>query len=506
MFNYKSQKQLDIFDFKTDFESKLDPNNRWVKLANLLDWDKFAAVYAKSLSPTTGASSIDARIIIGALIIKHIEAKDDRGTIEVIQENPYMQFFLGFDSFNFKPIFDPSLFVHIRKRLGDDAFDEMNQLVILQALAQEQGVSDTGSEEKSNDESDTQVDTENKDEDKSSNRGKLQLDATVCDAHIKYPTDLGLLNDGRLKSEKIIDTLCEGLGIQKPRTYRQVAKKDWLNLSKSKKIAKKKMRAGIRKQLSYLKRNLNSIDKIIETYPLALSHLSKEEYRYLLIISELYRQQQEMYDENKHRVDYRIVSIHQPHVRPIVRGKQGKNVEFGAKINVSLQNGYATIDQFSFEAFNEGGYLIDQVEKYKKLHGHYPELVQTDGIYMTQQNRKFLKDNQIRHTGKPLGRPPQEQLSKKDKKIQKVERAERNHIEGKFGQGKTKYGLNKIMARLANTSKSWIGAIVFVLNILKLSKDIFVPLVNSVQNLLNHPIKLLNSIPKLTLNYQLRAA
>ena len=213
-----------------------------------------------------------------------------------------------------------------------------------------------------------------------------------------------------------------------------------------------------------------------------------------------------MYDENKRRVDYRIVSIHQPHVRPIVRGKQGKNVEFGAKINVSLQNGYATIDQFSFEAFNEGGYLIEQVEKYKKLHGHYPELVQTDGIYMTQQNRKFLKDNQIRHTGKPLGRPPKEQLSKKDKKIQKAERAERNHIEGKFGQGKTKYGLNKIMAKLANTSQSWIGAIVFVLNILKLSKDIFVPLVNSVQNLLNHPIKLLNSIPKLALNYQPRAA
>lgn len=176
-------------------------------------------------------------------------------------------------------------------------------------------------------------------------------------------------------------------------------------------------------------------------------------------------------------MDYRIVSIHQPHVRPIVRGKQGKNVEFGAKINVSLQNGYATIDQFSFEDFNEGGYLTDQVGKYNKLHGHYPELVQIDGIYMTQQNRKFLKDNQIRHTAKPLGRPPKEQLSKKDKKIQKTERAERNHIEAerrpsKFGQGKTKFGLNKIMARLANTSKSWIGAIVFVLNILKLSKDI----------------------------------
>lgn len=113
MFKYTSQKQLSIFDFHTDFESKLSAENRWVKMAGLLDWDKLAAVYAKNFSTTMGASSVDARIVIGALIIKHIEKRDDRGTIEAIQENPYMQYFLGLDHFTHEPVFDPSLFVYI---------------------------------------------------------------------------------------------------------------------------------------------------------------------------------------------------------------------------------------------------------------------------------------------------------------------------------------------------------------------------------------------------------
>lgn len=134
MFNYTPQNQLEIFDFKTEFESKLDLKNRWVKMAKLLDWDRFAQVYSQNLSSTMGAKGIDARIIIGALIIKHIEAKDDRGTIDAIKENPYMQFFLGFDHFSSEPVFDPSLFAHIRKRLGNEDFDKMNQVIIAKAL------------------------------------------------------------------------------------------------------------------------------------------------------------------------------------------------------------------------------------------------------------------------------------------------------------------------------------------------------------------------------------
>ena len=112
MLNYIPQNQLDIFNFKTEFKSKLDPNNRWVKMAKILEWDKFAMVYGENFSSTIGAKGVNARIVIGALIIKHIEGKDDRGTIEAIKKNPYMQFFLGFDHFSSEPVFDPSLFIH----------------------------------------------------------------------------------------------------------------------------------------------------------------------------------------------------------------------------------------------------------------------------------------------------------------------------------------------------------------------------------------------------------
>jgi transposase, IS5 family len=101
MFNYTPQNQLDIFNFKTEFESKLDLNNRWVKLAKLLDWDSFANIYSATFSANMGAKSVDARVVIRALIIKNLERKGDREAIEIIKKNPYMQYFLGFDCFHF---------------------------------------------------------------------------------------------------------------------------------------------------------------------------------------------------------------------------------------------------------------------------------------------------------------------------------------------------------------------------------------------------------------------
>jgi hypothetical protein len=462
MFNYTSHNQLDIFAFKTEFESKLNPENRWVKMSKILDWDAFASIYAENLSSTMGAKSIDARVVIGALIIKHIERKDDRGTIEMIQENPYMQYFLGLDQFSLEPVFDPSLFVHIRKRLGNDSFDKMNQLIIEKALKIENKTIDKLDEKTGNDDDDLGA------ESGSQNSGKLQMDATIADAYIKFPTDLNLLNDGREQSEMLLDLLCKELQLKKPRNYRQKARKLWLNLSKKKRKGHQQIRKGIRQQLGFLNRNIKNIDKILDKNPQALQVLKKQEYKYLLVIRELHRQQEEMYSQKTNSIPNRIVSIHQPHIRPMVRGKQGRNVEFGAKINVSLQDGYARIDQLNFESFNEGIYLQQQVENYKKLHGHYPELVQTDDIYMNRENRAYLKEHGIRHTGRPLGRKPKMELSLAQKKVAQIEKNERNHIEGKFGQGKSKYNLNKIMAKLQDTAQSWISAIFFVMNILKL--------------------------------------
>ena len=162
---------------------------------------------------------------------------------------------------------------------------------------------------------------------------------------------------------------------------------------------------------------------------------------------------------------FRSVSIHQPHVRPIVRSKANAYVEFGAKIQVSLMNGIAFLDHLSWEAFNEGTLLMSTVGHYKRRFGYYPATVLADKIYCNRENRANLKQQGIELRAKPLGRPAKAVEAH-------VSPGERNPIEGKFGQAKTAYGLNRIKARLQQTSQSWIASIILVLNLVKLTGQV----------------------------------
>lgn len=473
MIRYKSAQQLSIEEFRTPFDIHLHKENRWVKLANTLPWDEMASIYYKSMCSGMGAPGIDARIVIGALIIKHLEKLDDRGTIQTIMENPFMQYFLGLSNFTYKEVFDPSLFVTIRKRVGVEKFDQMTQLLIEMSLGKK-NMNVEGSVDEADKEGENKIDKPDRPKaDKPvRNKGKLKVDATVADAYIKFPTDLDLLNDSREKAEELIDKLAKQLELEKkPRTYRRKARKSFLLIAKKKNKNNKEIRKGIRQQLGYLKRNIKHLHNLLDKFDNQHFPLNRQQQKYLFVIQHVFSQQEEMYKENKHSVDNRIVSIHQPHVRPIVRGKAKSNVEFGAKIGVSLANRYSRIDNLSWEAYNEGGDLIGQVENYREIHGYYPELVQVDRIYLNRENRAWLKEKGIRYTGKPLGRPIKEELNKYQKQKRKKETAERNQIEGKFGQGKNGYNLNKIRARLQNTSESWIAAIFYVMNLLEFSKD-----------------------------------
>ncbi len=117
-------------------------------------------------------------------------------------------------------------------------------------------------------------------------------------------------------------------------------------------------------QLRYIKRNLGHIEKLIELGA-SLTCLSKRQYKQLLVIQEVYGQQQEMWSQKKQRIDYRIVSLSQPHVRPIVRGKARSPTEFGAKLSVSSVDSFIFLDHLSWENFNESQDLKEQVENYK---------------------------------------------------------------------------------------------------------------------------------------------
>jgi hypothetical protein len=294
----------------------------------------------------------------------------------------------------------------------------------------------------------------------------LILDATCAPGDVSYPTDLELLNQARKHTEKIIDLLYEQVKIQvdkKPRTYREVARKDYLSVAKKRRVTKKERRKAIRKQLQYVKRNLSHIDQLIGLGA-KLEKLTKRQYKMMLVVMEVSRQQLWLYEKKKQSIDDRIVSLTQPHIRPIVRGKTGKTVEFGAKLSASCFEGYVFLDHISWDNFNESGDLKGQVEAYKDFTGYYPESVHVDKIYRTRENRAWCKERGIKISGPPLGRPPAN-ISKEQKKQDLESERIRNSIEGKFGQGKRRFSLNRVMAKLPHTSETAIAITFLVMNL-----------------------------------------
>ncbi|MFA5328827.1 MAG: IS5 family transposase [Prolixibacteraceae bacterium] len=463
MVKYESPSQLKIEEFRTPFLKSLLPDNRWVKLSKVVPWDKFAKLYLKAMDTGTGRPAISPRIVLGALIIKHTESLDDRGTIAIIQENPYMQYFLGLEEFDPNPVFDPSLFVEIRKRIGHEQFDQLN-IALIKSSSQSQDQKHNQSPKKKDDQGNPQ------------NKGRLQMDATVADQYITYPTDPGILNECREKSEAMIDKLYKINDRKgtKPRTYRRNMRKAFLSYSKKKNHPKAEIRKIKHKLLESVKRNIKHIDRLLDSIEAKQSKfpLNVREQKLLWVIRAVFEQQNQMYKQDSNSCPNRIVNIYQPHVRPIPRGKARSKTEFGSKLGTSLDNGYARIDTFSWEAYNESTDLKLQVEAYRSIHGHYPELVQADRIYATRENREWLKERGIRITASPLGRPQakatQTPYSRKKKR---EEAAERNQIEGKFGQGKNGYNLNQIRARLQKTSESWVACIFFIMNLIKYAGD-----------------------------------
>ena len=457
MIEYISDSQLSIEEFKTPFQNSLDPDNRWVKLSKAVNWDKFASLYISAMNTEMGRPGVCPRIVLGALIIKHKEKLDDRGTIAAIQENVYMQYFVGLKEFSSKPVFDSSLLVTIRKRVGANVFDKLNEDLI-KSISKK---ADLNHQQKN----------DRDDQGNLPNKGKMQADATVADQAIAYPTDTGLLNMSRKRLEKMIDQLYKLNGKEqtKPRTYRQVIDKLFLSYSKNRRKSKSDHRKMRRKLLESVNRDVSYIetllDKLEESQGFPLAH---NDQRMLWVIKTVYQQQKQMQDDKTTTCPDRIVSIHQPQVRPIPRGKTKSQTEFGSKLGVSLDNGFARLGTLSWNAYREGKDLIPQVEAYRVVHGYYPELVQVDKAYASRENRKWLKERGIRITANPLGRKKEQTAIEKRK--HKKEAAERNHIEGKFGQGKNGYNLNQIRAKLQNTSESWIATIFYVMNLINYQK------------------------------------
>lgn len=233
-------------------------------------------------------------------------------------------------------------------------------------------------------------------------------------------------------------------------------------LVRCRKPAAKKIRKAIGKQLSYLRRNLESIEKQLHQG----KALTPAEQNRLIVIQKVYEQQKYMYDNHTHSVPDRIVSLSQPWVRPIVRGKAGKPVEFGAKLDISVVDGFTRLEYLSFDAYNEAGTLRPTIEKYRERIGHYPERVLADKIYRNRDNLNFCKEHGIRLSGPALGRPKKD--DQPDRKQNYIDECERVEVERRFSLAKRKCNLGMVTAKLTDTAFHCIAMSVVVLNLRKL--------------------------------------
>ena len=387
---------------------------------------------------------------LGALLIQKQYDYSDRELVEQIRENPYYQYFIGLPGYQDRAPFAPSLLVEFRKRLTDEILIEINEMI---------------AEYNSPDDPPPSGGSDPEDESSKDNRGTMILDATCAPQQISYPQDINLLNEARVNLENIIDAICYEYNYRRPRMYRDNARKDYLSLAKCRKRTTKKIRQAIKKQLQYVRRDLGYIELLLEQDDVKLT---KKQLRRIRVINELFEQQEYMYKNKVHSVKDRICSISQPYIRPIVRGKAKSPTEFGAKLDMSIdENGIARLEKLSFDAYNESDVLISSIINYHKRTGHYPERVLVDQIYRNRNNLAYCKAHNIRVSGPALGRP--RQLTKEEKQQAYSDNVDRIEVERGFSLAKRCYGLGLIRTKLDTTTRSSIALSIIAMNVDRLT-------------------------------------
>ncbi len=350
MYIASNSDQLTIEDFFMPFGGKLLKSNRWVKLAAMMPWERIEQIYMASFQSENGRPAIPARIAFGAIFIKENDTLTDEGTVSAIQENPYMQYFLGLQSFQAEPLFDASMMVHFRKRFPVEAIAKINEYIC------------TG----------------------------------------KWPEEQRNVDRNDAKAEESSDDR------QEPPTSGGQEKDSDRNKNTSKK--------------------------------------------------------KQMYNTHTHKREDRIVSLEQPHVRPISRGKRPNPTEFGQKLHLSVVDGFTFLEQTSWSNFNEGCDLIAAVQDYFRKFGCYPQAVLADKIYQTRANRTFCKEHEIRLTGPALGRRKVGEDGRKEKRQMYRDACDRNAVEGRNGNAKRRFGLDLIAAKLDETAKTEAALILTAMN------------------------------------------
>ncbi len=436
MYRPKDRKTLPLFPELFPLGGGLNADNRWMKLGGLIPWERLEEVYSKYFSEGMGRPAKDSRLICGLLIVKHAERYADERVVLEYLENPYVQAFCGEEIFRTNGAISPSLLSKLRRRLGAEFFKKFEQEILCELKA-------SGAIKP----------------------GEHLLDATVFPSDITYPTDAGLLNKCRQWTVKVIRSVETRFNVsEKVRTYRRKAQAAYLGFQKRRRKTKREINLMRGKLLRYLRRNVGQLEALLAEYAGKLKAHEREFLKTRLeTVKRIYAQQLELWRTKARSVKGRIVSLHMPHIRPIVRGKAGRDVEFGAKALLSWVDGFCFLDKLAFEAYNEGEDLAASLERYKDRFGAYPASSTGDGIFGSRDNREHLKGLGVRGGFKALGRGAAIKENRAWYLRQHKKRASR--MEGIIGLAKNRFGLDRVKYRIAGGEEIWARLGLMALNL-----------------------------------------
>lgn len=291
-------------------------------------------------------------------------------------------------------------------------------------------------------------------------------DATCYETSMRFPTNVKLLWEGVAWSYGQMKLICKMLKIQTPRTKFLDQKDKYLVYSRKRKKFRKETKVRARSLLYLLEKILTLLDEI-ERYNGDHITLPEKYYTRLKTVKTVLKQQQQIFETGK-TVPDRIVSIAKSYIRPIVRGKEVKSVEFGAKVNMIQFDGINFIEHLSFNAFHEGVRLPKSIRYGRELVGKVSH-VSADDIYATNDNRRYCSSQTIYHNFKRKGKAGKYEDQRKALASElRKERATR--MEGSFGTEKEYYGLKRIKARKEETEILWIFFGVHTANAVRIAK------------------------------------
>ena len=299
------------------------------------------------------------------------------------------------------------------------------------------------------------------------NKGNVFTDATCYESEVRYPTDQKLLWEAVEWSYKQMKKICKYLGIKVPRTKYLKWKKRNLAYSKMRRKTKSKRKSLTRSLLHLLNKINNELDTLESTYNFKMPNLYSVRRE---TISTIYQQQYSLFTTGEHPKN-RIVSISKSYLRPIVRGKEIKKVEFGAKVNKLQIDGINFIQRIEFKAFNEGTQLETTIYKSQQLTKVKVEILGADAIYATNANRKIITKNKIKTDFRPKGKRSknykQQQILR-----QAISKERATRLEGSFGKEKEHYHLKKVKAKTEKTEKLWVFFGIHTANALEIGRRI----------------------------------